>query len=66
MKWLFWRGVRDRRQAPRLGVSTANDEALKEFLRCQVQATEDELRTLILELEAGVYARDTNVRGDAR
>lgn len=62
MRWRFY-GANERRKAPRVAVTTPEDEASKTLLRQQAVSLEEEIRTILLELEAGVYARDQDWRG---
>jgi hypothetical protein len=61
MRWLFSPEV-ERRRYPREPTTTPEAEAVKAQLRYQVTSLEDEIRTILLELQAGVYARDPNWR----
>lgn len=62
MRWRFSKET-DRRHEPRPAVTTPEAEAVKAKLREQAVSLEDEIKTILLELEAGVYARDQDWRG---
>lgn len=60
MAWWRRTAIGDRRREPREPVTTPEDEALKAHMRSNANEIEDQLRHLIVELEAIVQSRGTH------